>query len=112
MMENYENKVTILQKKEENYKQINKQLKDDRESAVMEKERYQLKESQFDQMVQNVQMKHREEMVLLKESMSVELFSLRPTKRPAEEQVQADNRAAGRGGLAAERGERPAQHPE
>lgn len=63
MMENYENKVTILQKKEENYKQINKQLKDDRESAVMEKERYQLKENQFDQMVQNVQMKHREEVV-------------------------------------------------
>lgn len=39
-MENYENKVAVFQKKEENYKTINKQLKEEREAAMMEKDRY------------------------------------------------------------------------
>lgn len=39
-MENYENKLAILMKKEENYKIMNKTLKEEKESVFLERDRY------------------------------------------------------------------------
>ncbi|CAD8153997.1 unnamed protein product [Paramecium octaurelia] len=77
MMDNYENKISILLKKEENYKILTKQLKEERENAVMEKDRYQLKEQQFDQTLQNQMSKHREEITNLKETFDKQSDSLK-----------------------------------
>ncbi|CAD8156562.1 unnamed protein product [Paramecium pentaurelia] len=77
MMDNYENKISILLKKEENYKILTKQLKEERENAVMEKDRYQLKEQQFDQTLQNQMSKHREEIINIKENFDKQSDSLK-----------------------------------
>ncbi|CAD8071397.1 unnamed protein product [Paramecium sonneborni] len=77
MMDNYENKISILMKKEENYKILTKQLKEERENAVMEKDRYQLKEQQFDQTLQNQMAKHREEIMNLKENQDKQSESIK-----------------------------------
>ncbi|CAD8055748.1 unnamed protein product [Paramecium primaurelia] len=77
MMDNYENKIQILLKKEENYKILTKQLKEERENAVMEKDRYQLKEQQFDQTLQNQMAKHREDIMNLKENFDKQSDSLK-----------------------------------
>ncbi|CAD8045506.1 unnamed protein product [Paramecium primaurelia] len=77
MMDNYENKISILLKKEENYKILTKQLKEERENAVMEKDRYQLKEQQFDQTLQNQMSKHREEIMNIKENFDKQSDSLK-----------------------------------
>ncbi|CAD8157669.1 unnamed protein product [Paramecium pentaurelia] len=77
MMDNYENKIQILLKKEDNYKILTKQLKEERENAVMEKDRYQLKEQQFDQTLQNQMTKHREDIMQLKENFDKQSDSLK-----------------------------------
>ncbi|KAM3130723.1 hypothetical protein pb186bvf_017137 [Paramecium bursaria] len=68
MMENYENKVQIFQKNDENNKNKIKQMKEEKEQIVLDRDRYSLKEQQFDQLLQNQIMKNREEIVQLKET--------------------------------------------